>query len=63
MVVTNNWDVLCFDHNLRLRWSHKIKVKTSAQQPLAESPKYLNSNDPMHSWMGTAPVFGDELCE
>ena len=28
VVVTNNWDVLCFDHNLRLRWSHKIKART-----------------------------------
>ena len=27
VVVTNNWDVLCFDHNLRLRWSHKIKAR------------------------------------
>ncbi len=26
VVVTSHWDVLCFDHNLRLMWTGKVKV-------------------------------------
>jgi hypothetical protein len=26
VVVTARWDVLCFDHNLRLMWTHRVKV-------------------------------------
>ena len=28
IVVTSHWDVLCFDHNLRLMWTAKVKVMT-----------------------------------
>lgn len=27
VVVTANWNVLCFDHNLKLLWSHGIAVR------------------------------------
>lgn len=27
VVVTAQWDVLCFDHNLRLQWTAKVKVR------------------------------------
>ncbi len=26
VVVTAGWDVLCYDHNLRLMWTRRIKV-------------------------------------
>ena len=26
VVVTAQWDVLCYDHNLRLMWTHRVKV-------------------------------------
>lgn len=28
VVVTASWDVMCFDHNLRLQWTHRVKVHT-----------------------------------
>ncbi len=31
IAVTAQWDVLCFDHNLRLQWTAKVKVR--APQP------------------------------
>ena len=29
VVVTSQWDVLCFDHNLRLMWSGKDQGEAS----------------------------------
>ena len=29
VVVSSRWDVLCFDHNLRLMWTAKVKVSIS----------------------------------
>ena len=33
VVVTSRWDVLCFDHNLRLMWIGKVKVSCAFPPP------------------------------
>ena len=46
VVVTASWDVLCFDHNLRLQWTARVKVR---QQPT-------------HSYPDLTAVFPDHAC-
>ena len=33
VVVTSRWDVLCFDHNLRLMWTGRVKVSCAFPPP------------------------------
>lgn len=33
VVVTSRWDVLCFDHNLRLMWTGRVKVSCAFPAP------------------------------
>jgi hypothetical protein len=34
VVVTSRWDVLCFDHNLRLMWTGRVKVSCAFPAPI-----------------------------
>ena len=41
VVVTAQWDVLCYDHNLRLMWTHRVKVlRTCLSFPAFCTPKH-----------------------
>ena len=55
--MTSHWDVLCFDHNLRLMWTAKVKVMSF---PHLYDIKYIAALGP-HCYLRSCPALPPEV--